>query len=127
MEDADNIQLALWMEGYEQIKAISLGMDLILLSPLEGDGIRRAYEGNKKWWERWFSTVKPWRPDILPNGRRIWVRLFGVPLHIWGWDGFNSLIWRFGRLLNLDPETSNQTRFDVARAQVAITQWEMVD
>ncbi|MCI34153.1 DUF4283 domain protein, partial [Trifolium medium] len=71
--------------------------------------------------------LTPWRLDILPKRRRIWVRLFGVPLHIWCFEGFKKIIWRFGKLLNLDPETSEQSRFDVARAHIEVSYWEMVD
>jgi hypothetical protein len=102
-------------------------MDLILLnSSLEGE-IQRAYESNKSWWEMWFLSLTPWRPNLRPRGRRIWVRLFGVPLHIWSWEGFKKIIWRYGTLVNLDPETLEQSRFDVARALITVTFWEMVD
>jgi hypothetical protein len=127
MAKADSIQVTLWMEGFQNIKAAHLGLDLILLSSPVKDAIQQAYEANKKWWERWFSTLKPWRPDILPKGRRIWVRLFGVPLHIWSLEGFKKIIWRYGKLLKLDPETMEQSRLDVDRAQIAVTYWEMVD
>ncbi|KAK2359679.1 zinc finger CCCH domain-containing protein [Trifolium repens] len=127
MVDADSIQVTLWMEGFQNIKAAQLGLDLILLSSPDKEAIQQAYQANKDWWERWFSTVKPWRPDILPKGRRIWVRLFGVPLHIWSFEGFKKIIWRYGNLLKLDPDTMEQSRLDVARAQIAVTYWEMVD
>ncbi|KAK2381717.1 hypothetical protein QL285_069304 [Trifolium repens] len=125
--EVDSIQTTIWMKGFQQIQAITLGMDLILLnSTIEGE-IQRAYESNKLWWERWFLSLTPWRPDIRPRGRRMWVRLFGVPLHIWSWEGFKKIIWRYGKLLNLDPETLEQSRFDVARALIAVSYWEMVD
>ncbi|MCI06555.1 hypothetical protein A2U01_0027615, partial [Trifolium medium] len=118
--DVDNIQVTLWLEGFQQIKARPLGLDLILLTSPNRDDIQRAYESNKAWWERRFLSLTPWRPDILPKRRRIWVRLFGVPLHIWSFEGFKKIIWRFGKLMNLDRETSEQTRFDVARAQIEV-------
>ncbi|MCI09807.1 hypothetical protein A2U01_0030898, partial [Trifolium medium] len=49
------------------------------------------------------------------------------PLHIWGWEGFNRIVYSYGKLLNLDPETLNQTRYDVARVQLAVTDWSMLD
>ncbi|GAU47979.1 hypothetical protein TSUD_87830 [Trifolium subterraneum] len=125
--DAKNIQVTLWMEGFQQIKARFLGMDLILLTSTIKDEIQRAYESNKGWWERRFISLTPWRPNILPNRRRTWVRLFRVPLHIWSFEGFKKIIWRYGKLMNLDRETSEQTRFDVARAQIEVSYWEMVD
>jgi hypothetical protein len=125
--DVESIQTTLWMEGFQQIKATSVGMDLILLNNTVEGEIKRAYESNKLWWERWFLSVTPWRPNLRPRGRRIWVRLFRVPLHICSWEGFKKIIWRYGTVLNLDPETLNQSRFDVARALITVTFWEMVD
>ncbi|MCI17992.1 DUF4283 domain protein [Trifolium medium] len=115
------------LEGSFVDQTTPLGLDLILLTSPDKDGISTAYESNKTWWERWFSTLTPWRPNILPKRRRIWVRLFGVPLHIWSWEGFKKIIWRYGKLLYLDPETSEQSRFDVARAQIEVSYLEMVD
>jgi hypothetical protein len=125
--DVESIQTTIWMEGFQQIKATPTGMDLILLNSSAEGEIQRAYESNKLWWERWFLSLTPWRPNLRPRGKRIWVRLFGVPLHIWSWEGFKKIIWRYRTLLNLDPETLEQSRFDVARALITVTFWEMVD
>ncbi|GAU42702.1 hypothetical protein TSUD_43120 [Trifolium subterraneum] len=125
--DVENIQVTLWMEGFQQIKARPLGLDLVLLTSPIKDDIQKAYESSKAWWERRFLSLTPWRPNILPNRRRIWVRLFGVPLHIWSFEGFKKIIWRIGKLINLDRETAEKIRFDVARSQIEISFWEMVD
>jgi hypothetical protein len=125
--EAENIQITLWMEGYQHIKATTMGLDLILLTTTDAGGIEKAYASNKEWWERWFSSVKPWRPDILPRRRRVWVRLFGVPLHIWGWEGFFKIVYCFGKLKSLDPETLNHSRYDVARVQLEVASWDMLD
>ncbi|MCH83632.1 RNA recognition motif [Trifolium medium] len=69
--DADNIQVTMWMEGFQQIKARPLGLDLILLTSPNKEDIQKAYESNKSWWERWFSNLTPWRPNILPKKRRV--------------------------------------------------------
>ncbi|GAU23943.1 hypothetical protein TSUD_181320 [Trifolium subterraneum] len=53
--------------------------------------------------------------------------MFWVPLHIWSFDGFKKIIWRYRKLMNLDRETIEQTCFDVARAQIEVSYWEMVD
>ncbi|GAU23942.1 hypothetical protein TSUD_181310 [Trifolium subterraneum] len=45
--DVENIQVTLWMEGFQQIKALSLGLELILLTSPIRDEIQRAYESNK--------------------------------------------------------------------------------
>ncbi|MCI24677.1 DUF4283 domain protein, partial [Trifolium medium] len=70
---------------------------------------------------------KPWSTIQKPRGRRIWVRIFGTPLHAWGWECFHRIIFRFGRLIFLDGQTERQERLDVARAQIAVTSWDFVD
>jgi hypothetical protein len=54
-----SIQTTIWMEGFQQIQATALGMDLILLNSIVEGEIQRAYESYKLWWERWFLLLTP--------------------------------------------------------------------
>ncbi|GAU51926.1 hypothetical protein TSUD_417090, partial [Trifolium subterraneum] len=74
-----------------------------------------------------FLEIKGWDPFQRPRGRRIWVRIFGTPIHAWGWDCFEKIVWTWGRLISLDKQTQNQERLDVARAQVVVNSWDFVD
>ncbi|WJX71605.1 hypothetical protein P8452_55583 [Trifolium repens] len=49
MAEADSIQITIWMEGFQNIKAPQLGLDLILLSSPAKDTIQQAYQSNKGW------------------------------------------------------------------------------
>ncbi|MCI07766.1 RNA-binding protein 25-like, partial [Trifolium medium] len=44
--DADNIQFKIWMEGFQMVSAVNLGLDMVLLSSLEDDGVRTAVDSN---------------------------------------------------------------------------------
>jgi hypothetical protein len=66
-----NVQMMILMEGYQQLKATMLGVDKILLSSSREDGVKKAYEEDKKWWESKFSHLKPWSPIQKPIGRLI--------------------------------------------------------
>jgi hypothetical protein len=127
VKDAECIQMQILMEGFQDVQATMMGIDKILLSSSKEEGVRRAFEADKEWWKKKFSDIKAWSSIQKPRGRRIWVRIFGAPPHAWGWDCFNKIIWRFGRLIHLDGQTVRQDRLDVARAQIAVTSWEFVD
>jgi hypothetical protein len=126
-DEADQIQMKILMEGFQDVQARFLGVDLILLSSPKPEGVMRAVKSNQKWWERWFSEIKPWNPSLKPRGRRIWVRIFGAPIHAWGWECFERIICRLGRLIKLDEQTETQGRLDVARALIAVSSWGFVD
>ncbi|MCH83788.1 RNA recognition motif, partial [Trifolium medium] len=126
-KEAGKIHMLILMEGFQDIQATILGIDKILLSSSIEGGMKRAFEANKQWWETKFSDIKAWSTIQKPRGRRIWVRIFGAPPHAWGWECFNRIVWRFGRLLQLDNQTERQQRLDVARAQIAVTSWDFVD
>jgi hypothetical protein len=119
--------MAISMEGFQDIQAVPLGMDLILLSSTKHEGVKKAAELNEAWWEKRFLDIKGWDPSQQPRGRRVWVRIFGTPIHAWGWDCFEKIVCTWGRLIRLDEQTKNQDRLDVARAQVFVHSWDFVD
>ncbi|MCH82537.1 RNA recognition motif, partial [Trifolium medium] len=123
----DNIQLVIAMEGFQDVKSTLLGFDKVLLSSSLEDGVLNALEADRAWWSSKFLELIKWSPDHKATGRRIWVRIFGIPPHAWGWDCFNNILNRFGRLVCLDACTENQSRLDVARAQVVVPSWDFVD
>jgi hypothetical protein len=63
----------------------------------------------------------------VPAGRRVWVRIFGVPPQAWSFEGFSSIVKRFGALIKLDSQTKNQSRLDVARVLISQHNWSTID
>jgi hypothetical protein len=124
---AANAQMMISMEGYQHLKATMLGMDKILLSSSMEDGVTKAYEGDKQWWESKFSDIKPWSPIQKSVGRLIWTRIFGAPPHAWGWEWFHRIVQSFGKLIQLDSQTVKQDRLDVARALISVSSWDFID
>jgi hypothetical protein len=126
-EDADKIQFNIWMEGFQRVNVTSLGLDMMLLCSEDQDGVKAEVESNSDWWSRRFIEIRPWHPLLRPRGRRVWVRIYGTPLHVWGEDCFNKVVYSFGKLVRLDELTKEQRRLDFARVQVHINGWESVD
>jgi hypothetical protein len=111
--------MLLAMEGLQFIQAAPLGVDVVLLSCVQTDGVKKSLQSNSDWWHRWFVEVSEWNPNLMPAGRRVWVRIFGVPPQAWSFEGFSSIVKRFGALIKLDSQTKNQGRLDVARVLIS--------
>ncbi|MCH80144.1 LINE-1 reverse transcriptase like [Trifolium medium] len=118
--DADNIQFKIWMEGLQMVSAFTLGLDMVLLSSMEDDGVRNAVASNKDWWSRCFIEINMSIPVARPRGRRVWVRIFGTPLHVWGEDCFNKVVWGFGKLIKLDEPTKSQQRLELGLIDLSL-------
>ncbi|MCI29934.1 hypothetical protein A2U01_0051143, partial [Trifolium medium] len=69
--DADNIQFKIWMEGFQMVSAVRLGLDMVLLSSMEDDGVRNAVASNKDWWSRCFIEINMSTLVARPRGRRV--------------------------------------------------------
>jgi hypothetical protein len=117
--DPNKLQMLLAMEGLQFIQVAPLGVDVVLLSCVQTDGVKKSLQSNSDWWHRWFVEVSEWNPNLVPAGRRVWVRIFGVPPQAWSFEGFSSIVKRFGALIKLDSQTKNQGRLDVARVLIS--------
>ncbi|CAJ2628136.1 unnamed protein product [Trifolium pratense] len=125
--DVDSIQFKILMEGFQMISIVYLGLDMVLLSSVEEDGVKNAVTSNKDWWSRCFIEIFLWTLVVWPRGRRVWIRIFGAPLHVWGEDCFGKVVCGFGKLIKLDEPTKSLECLEYARAQVAINCWDTID
>jgi hypothetical protein len=123
----DKFHMLLAMEGLHHILAAPLGVDVFLLSSSQQQGVKKSLEENREWWKQWFVEIKAWNPLLVPTGRRIWVRIHGVPPQAWGVNCFNKIIQPFGKIMKLDSQTQNQTHLDVARVLITQNSWVSID
>jgi hypothetical protein len=124
---AINIQVAIDMEGFQNVKATLMGVDKVLLSSSVEDGVSGAIDADRDWWDNKFTVIAKWIPDPKLEGRRIWVRIFGIPPHVWGWNCLQKIVNSFGRLVSMDVNTEKQLRFDVARVEVVVSSWDFFE
>jgi len=55
-----------------------------------------------------FSNMCAWSLDEdIVSERGVWLRIYGVPLHVWNFKFFEFISSSFGRLLKIDPCTTN--------------------
>jgi hypothetical protein len=77
------VQHSLELEGFQKIKVASMGDKLVLLQSEVPSVIERARAEKDIWWKATFKEVKRRVPPLVAKSRRVWLRIFGIPLHIW--------------------------------------------
>ncbi|KAL4295366.1 hypothetical protein GQ457_12G017090 [Hibiscus cannabinus] len=70
----------------------------------------------------WLENLMDWSPEFrLPN-RRVWLSVWGVPIHAWSTETFKNIAGLWGELVQVDVETLVPSTFERCRFQVE-TDW----
>lgn len=112
---ANEVQHSLLIEGIYNFRVTSMGDDLVLLQAEVPGVIENAREDHKEWWKATFKDVQRWLPQRVAKGRRVWLRIAGIPLHVWDEPFFKLLASRFGVFLDFDEDTVVVRHLDLAR------------
>lgn len=56
-------------------------------------------KGHEGWLGEWFSSLQPWTPDVMVVARRVWIRCYGIPLHMWNGKCFQKVVASVGDLV----------------------------
>ena len=74
----------------------------------------------KNWLDVWLEEVNPWNTNNVARERFIWIRLQGVPLHLWSGKFFFTVGNSLGSFITSDNNTHNLHRFDIARILISV-------
>jgi hypothetical protein len=125
--DIEKIRTMLFMEGRQHISVTPMGGKLILLhSPRKGE-LGTMVKAKEDWLTYYFKTVKPWSANDFNDRREVWVKVLGVPLHVWGEKFFKLVGNRFGEFVDFDADTASRSRFDVARIKLSTPCRSLID
>jgi hypothetical protein len=103
-----------------------LGHLKVLISSSE-EGEVRELVGTVGWWCNWFEKFEEWSPSWVSNQRAVWLNCYGIPLHVWGDAMFRTLGFKFGTFVEVDLNTKNMMRGDVARIKIATDASKVID
>jgi hypothetical protein len=124
--EAQSIQNNFRMAGFQNLRVTALGYRQILLWSESVDEVKMIVE-SAGWWCALFESVVPWSPELISNHRVTWLRCYGVPIHAWGVDLFRALAFKFGRFIEVDEDTHQFKRCDVARVKVVTKDSKLID
>ncbi|KAM0012907.1 hypothetical protein Hdeb2414_s0047g00748901 [Helianthus debilis subsp. tardiflorus] len=98
-----------------------LGGLSVLISFHEKESAKQFLSG-KNIWEPWFSKLDLWKGQTLPFERVAWLKLSGVPLHLFEADVLSQVGEVFGKVLHVPKEFEEDQDLSVVRVGVLIVQ-----
>lgn len=63
----------------------------------------------------------------MAKSRKVWIKIVGLPLHVWEESTFKKIGNLFGDFLDFDEATIGKWRFDLARIQVVTGRNGLID
>jgi hypothetical protein len=67
------------------------------------------------WLDQWFKEIPPWNPKDVDVDRVAWLRIFGIPIHVWNDEFFIQVSKPWGTFMNANDVTNKKLTMDVAR------------
>lgn len=118
-KEAVLLQHCFIMERCGSIKVSSMGGKMVLLQSSVAGEIERVQREHHQWWCSIFKEVRCWTPNLVAKNRKVWLRFYGIPLHVWEESTFKKLGSIFGEFLDFDEATIERRRLDLARILVS--------
>jgi hypothetical protein len=113
------IRTNLFMEGLAHIEVTDMGRDMVLIhSPKVGE-VERLWKKKADWITYYFREVLPWSPSCFVDKRDTWVKVYGIPLHVWGQNLFKAIGGKYGEFLDFDNTTASRAKLDIACLKIA--------
>ena len=95
-----------------------LGDNLVLLTSKSGEKIKDIVKSNTEWFDCFFEELKPWSESLAVSYKRVWVRCYGLPIHLWSKECFSKVVEDVATLMEVDEASLSWHRLEYARFQV---------
>ncbi|KAJ0667015.1 putative RNA-directed DNA polymerase [Helianthus annuus] len=96
-----------------------LGGLSVLITFHEEESAKQFLSG-KNIWEPWFSKLDPWKGQTLPFERVAWLKLTGIPLHLFEDDVLSRVGEAFGKVLHVPKGFEEDQDLSIVRVGVLV-------
>jgi hypothetical protein len=113
------IRTCLFMEGLAHISVTDMGRKMVLIhSPKKGE-VEALWKARADWISYYFREVRAWTPSCYADRRDTWVKIYGIPLHVWGENLFKVIGAKYREFLDFDSTTASRAKLDIASIKIA--------
>ena len=105
-------------EGLSRLRARSLGDNLTLLTPKEGEHARDIIKDNKEWFDGFFTSIKPWMVSCVADHKLTWLRCYGLPLPFWNKECYAKVLGESVTLVSIDTSSLLWENLEYVKLQV---------
>ncbi|MED6128748.1 hypothetical protein PIB30_100994, partial [Stylosanthes scabra] len=74
-----------------------------------------------------FDEIRPYRNYVWCKSRRIWLELYGLPVHAWSKINFKKIVKLWGKLEMQDDVTESTSSLSVTRILIDSFQSELIN
>ncbi|GAB4825501.1 hypothetical protein Ancab_008375 [Ancistrocladus abbreviatus] len=95
----------LWKAGLPCCRVRPPRGKLVLSSASEKSAMDNLMSKGRELLSKRFVLVRPRSKRDVGVGRQRWIRVFGVPLHVWTLDFFRRVVSKWGEFIAVDDKT----------------------
>ncbi|KAL4564732.1 hypothetical protein LXL04_028802 [Taraxacum kok-saghyz] len=118
MKKLENLAVGLKAEGVEEITIKYIG-GLRVLVIFESEVAAKGFlAAGKPTWSNWFASLELWSGQKITYQRVAWVKIEGIPFHVWESSCFDSIGGLFGRVIS--PAHSPIKSMDMSTSCIGI-------
>ena len=115
------------MEGLSNVRVTTMGVKMMLMQFDGRKDLDSVKKNHQLWWDAMFSKVIKWNPQKVAFRRKVWLKVHGIPLHVWDEQLFKNIGAHFGSFVDFDEVTITRKRLDVAKILVTTDRMGMID
>ncbi|KAK8502371.1 hypothetical protein V6N12_046157 [Hibiscus sabdariffa] len=109
----------------ESFMVMRISGSLVLLMFPDSNKRKHVLEANVL--DPWMENVLDWSTAIKMSNRRVWLFVWGVPIHAWSESTCQKLVELWGDLVSTDEETLAPVNFERCRFQVEMCCFTSID
>jgi len=106
--------------GMKMIRVRSMGDNLGLLTPREGENMEELIKLNRVWFDSLFVSLKPSTKMVVASHKVVWVKCYGLPISLWNEECFRIMIGESVKLMSIDKSTLMWDNMEFTQIQVRI-------
>ena len=103
--------------GFQMIQ-IAPGEKKIFMHSLDHKAVLDTINDVVSFFSQFFVKLFAWHLKVFNLERKVWLRMYGIPLHFWNMEFFNKILSNKRSIQMMDFCTSNRSCLDFARFYV---------
>lgn len=113
-------------KGFLNTKISSLALDTCVLSPETEEEKIRFLEMDEEWKSMHFSFVREWEENDRNGRRKVWLGIYGVPLHAWCDQLFRKIGNTVEKVVQIEEDTTLKKQLERGNIQIETPNFDQI-
>ncbi|KAL4591278.1 hypothetical protein LXL04_004236 [Taraxacum kok-saghyz] len=127
MSKMGNLVVGLTAEGLQDVSIKFMGGLLAMITFKTNADANNFLVNGKPTWSNWFSSLHMWSGQPIPYQRVAWIKVEGLPLHLWDSHCFDSVGGLFGRVLSPSARPLKTSDLSVGSMSIPVNSIDKIE